>query len=326
MNEMNPKELAIGIDIGGTNTLFGFVDHKGKILAEGNIRTSDYREFDNFFTELCLELDKLKESLSKDILLRGIGIGAPNGNYYKGTIEYAPNLKWKGILEVTKSFKKRYKVPVVLTNDANAAAMGEMMYGGARKMKDFIIITLGTGLGSGIVVDGNVVYGHDGFAGEIGHIIVTPNGRKCGCGRRGCLETYASATGIKRTVLKLLAESDEDSLLNGHTIKSLSAKMIDAAALQGDKIAKDAFEYTGRFLGEALANSVAHTSPQAIFLFGGLAQAGDLIFRPTRKHMERNLLQIFKKKVKILPSSLQGAQAALLGASALVWKELNKSK
>jgi glucokinase len=318
------KEIAIGIDIGGTNTVFGFIDKKGKCLAEGNVRTAEYREFDDFVEAVWQEILAVQSSIKTKIDIKGIGIGAPNGNFYNGTIEFAPNLNWKGIIPVAKAFKKLSKLPVVLTNDANAAAMGEMMYGGAKRMKDFIVITLGTGLGSGIVVNGNVLYGHDGFAGEIGHVIVTPNGRKCGCGRRGCLETYASATGIKRTALKLLSESDEDSMLSGHTIKSLSAKMIDEAAIAGDHIALQSFEYTGKILGEALANSIAYTSPQAIFLFGGLAQAGKLIFKPTKKHMERSLLNIYKKKVKLLPSSLEGAHAAVLGASALVWKEMGK--
>jgi glucokinase len=319
---MKTKEIAIGIDIGGTNTVFGFIDKRGKCLAEGSVRTAEFLEFHDFIKALWESIEKVAATIKTKIDIKGIGIGAPNGNFYNGTIEFAPNLSWKGIIPVAKEFKKLSRLPVVLTNDANAAAMGEMMYGGAKRLKDFIVITLGTGLGSGIVVNGNVLYGHDGFAGEIGHVIVTPNGRKCGCGRRGCLETYASATGIKRTVLKLLSESGEDSMLNGHTIKSLSAKMIDEAAFKGDPIAIEAFDYTGKVLGEALANSIAYTSPKAIFLFGGLAQAGKLIFKPTKKHMEKSLLNIYKKKVKLLPSSLKGAHAAVLGASALVWKEL----
>ncbi|MBC8344261.1 MAG: ROK family protein [Bacteroidetes bacterium] len=320
---MKTREIAIGIDMGGTNTVFGFVNKRGKCIAQGSIRTEQYEELNDFLKALWERIEEVRLEIKQNIHIKGIGIGAPNGNFYNGTIEFAPNLNWKGIIPFAKEFKKLSKLPVVLTNDANAAALGEMMYGGAKRMKDFILITLGTGLGSGIVVNGNVLYGHDGFAGEIGHVIVVPNGRKCGCGRKGCLETYASATGIKRTALNLLSESDEESMLSGHTIRSLSAKMIDAAAIKGDKVAMDSFEYTGKILGEALANSIAYTSPKAIFLFGGLAQAGKLIFKPTKKYMERSLLHVYKKKVKLLPSSLEGAHAAVLGASALVWKEIS---
>jgi glucokinase len=255
----------------------------------------------------------------------GIGIGAPNGNYYSGTIEFAPNLNFKGVVPVVDHLKARFDYEViVLTNDANAAAMGEMMYGGAKGMKDFIMITLGTGVGSGIVANGELIYGHDGFAGEIGHTIVDPAGRECGCGRQGCLETYTSAPGIKRTVSELLSTMNDPSELRDISYNDLSAKMIDSKARKGDVIALEAFDYTGEILGLKLSDAVAHTSPEAIFLFGGLAQASELIFEPTKKYLEQFLLAIYKGKVKLLPSELPPGEAAILGASALVWKEFEK--
>jgi len=228
------------------------------------------------------------------------------------------------VIPLANLIKKYYDVPVAVTNDANAAALGEMIYGGAKNMKNFIVITLGTGLGSGIVVNGNLVYGHDGFAGELGHIVAIDNGRQCGCGKRGCLETYASASGIKRTVFDLLADCTEESDLRNITFDDLTAEMISGAAAKGDKIAIKAFEITGKILGRNLANAVAFSSPEAIFLFGGLAKAGELIFKPTKEHMEKNLLKIFRGKVKLLPSGLQDKNAAVLGASGLIWSELNK--
>lgn len=317
------KEAAIGIDIGGTNTAFGLVDMEGNIYANQSISTQIHNDFNLYLKDLTAIIDETINSLSEKFIVKGIGVGAPNGNYYKGTIDFAPNLKWKGIIPVVAKLKKYYDYPaIVLTNDANAAAIGEMIYGRAKGMKDFIVITLGTGLGSGIVVNGELVYGHDGFAGEIGHIIVEAEGRQCQCGRIGCLETYASATGIKTTTIELLSNTNEESILRMISEKDLTAKLIGDAANNGDNLAKKAFEYTGKMLGFALANSVAHLSPEAIFLFGGLAQAGDLIFSPTKKFMEKNLLNIFRNKVKLLPSGLPGADAAILGASALVWKEL----
>ena len=254
--------------------------------------------------------------------MQGIGIGAPNGNYYLGTIEYAPNLLWKGVIPFADMLKKIFNVPVVLTNDANAAALGEMIYGSAKSMKDFIVVTLGTGLGSGIVVNGRVVYGHDGFAGEMGHLTAVDNGRLCGCGRKGCLEAYASATGIKKTVCELLAKRNEDSTLRKINLETLTAKEISKAAEKGDTIALKAFEITGEFLGKSLADTVALFSPEAVFLFGGLANAGELIFKPTKDYMEKNLMPIFRDKVKILPSGLTQTNAAVMGASGLIWKEI----
>lgn len=318
-------EVVIGIDIGGTFTKFGVVDRDGNCLKENFTSTDKYTEFDVYLEHLHTEIEELINSINEDIVIKGVGIGAPNGNYYNGTIEHAPNLNWKGIIPFVEHLKAYFPgLPVVLTNDANAAAIGEMLYGGAKGMDNFIVITLGTGLGSGIVVGGNVVYGHDGFAGELGHVNVKHRGRNCGCGKRGCLETYVSATGIKRTVFKLLAERVEPSELRDISFNDLTAKMISEAAKKGDKIALEAFEITGRILGVKIADAVACTSPEAIFIFGGLAKAGELIFDPTIKNMEDNLFPVYKGKVKVLPSQLQDANAAVLGASALAWKELSK--
>jgi glucokinase len=317
------REVAIGIDIGGTNTAFGVVDREGNLLTEGNIPTAGFAEPEPYVAAVHEQLEAIMRTVAR-VTLRGVGIGAPNGNYYNGTIEFAPNLRWKGVIRIADLFRKYYPLPVKVTNDANAAAIGEMVYGGARGMRDFIVITLGTGLGSGIVANGELVYGHDGFAGELGHTIVDPNGRQCACGRKGCLETYASAPGIKRTVFALLAERTEESKMRSISFNDLTAAMISRFATEGDPIACAAFEYTGKVLGLKLADAVAHTSPEAIFLFGGLANAGELIFEPTRRFMEEYLLKIFQKKVKILPSGLQGKNVAVLGASALLWNELDK--
>ncbi|MBN1338881.1 MAG: ROK family protein [Bacteroidales bacterium] len=319
------KKAAIGIDIGGTNTVMGVVGEDGEVFARNSIQTVTGPDYRKYMNTLCEAVDQTLASLSKPVDIQGIGIGAPNGNYYNGTIEFAPNLHFEGVVPVVEFMKSRYNYPVIaLTNDANAAAMGEMIYGGARGMKNFIMITLGTGVGSGIVVNGGMVYGHDGFAGEIGHTIVDPQGRECGCGRRGCLETYASAPGIKRTVFELLALRNEPSVLRNISYDKLSAKDIDEAARNGDPVAAEAFEYTGEILGLKLADAVAHTSPEAIFLFGGLANAGSLIFDPVKEYMEEYMLNIFKNKVKILPSKLPAGDAAVLGASALVWQEKKK--
>ncbi len=318
------KEAAVGIDIGGTNTEIGVVDRDGKILIQSSIPTQENNEtVEHYVDALTKKIEHTVAQLNSGVEIQGIGFGAPNGNYYNGTIEHAPNLRWKGIIKVVDMFSRNFNYnTIILTNDANAAAIGEMIYGAAKGMTNFILITLGTGLGSGIVVNGEIVYGHDGFAGEIGHTIAIPNGRECGCGRQGCLETYASATGIKRTVFELMAHSMTPSQLREISFKDLTAKMISEAARNGDAVAQDAFIKTGRILGESLADSVAHTSPEAIFLFGGLAQAGELIFDPTRKYYEEKVLNIYKNKVKILPSGLRAADAAILGSSALVWKEL----
>lgn len=319
------KEVVIGIDIGGTFTKYGLVERDGNCLEEDFISTDVYKEFDAYLENLHSVIENTILSISDEIKVMGVGIGAPNGNYYRGTIEHPPNLNWKGIIPVVDSLKAYFRdIPIVLTNDANAAAIGEMNYGGAKGMKDFIVITLGTGLGSGIVVNGNVVYGHDGFAGELGHVNVKLEGRQCGCGKTGCLETYVSATGIKRTAFKLLADRNVSSELRSISYEDMTSKMIYEAARKGDPIALEAFEYTGRILGAKLADAVGHTSPEAIFLLGGLAKANEFIINPTKKYMEENLLPIYRNKVKILPSSLQDTNAGILGASALAWNELDK--
>ena len=315
------QELSIGIDIGGTNTEIGLVDREGKIWAENSLKTAEYPKIESYVVALTEAINKCLNKVSQAYVLKGIGIGAPNGNFYSGSIEFAPNLIWTGVIPLVEMLNKNFHVKMALTNDANAAAMGEMIYGAAKDLKDFMVITLGTGLGSGIVVDGKVVYGHDGFAGEVGHTIYDPNGRQCGCGRKGCLETYASATGIKKTVIELLAKSDEKSILRSIPEEKLNSKDIHDAAVKGDKIALEAFDYTARILGLKLADSIAYTSPAAIFLFGGLALAGDYILKPTKKYMEENLLKIFQNKVRLELSGLMGKNAAVLGAAALIWDE-----
>lgn len=319
------KQLTVGIDIGGTNSVYGLVDREGSIYGEGVLPTRKYPDFDQYLEELYLGIQNLLKQLDFEYELLGIGIGAPNANYYNGTIEYAANLVWTGVVPFVEKFKKYYpSLPIIITNDANAAAIGEMVYGAARGMKDFIVITLGTGLGSGFVANGQLVYGHDSFAGELGHVIVQRSGRQCGCGRKGCLETYVSATGIKRTAFKLLADHLEDSEFRNITYNDLTAEMITKAALNGDPLAIEAYEYTGQMLGQALADAVTVTSPEAIILFGGLAKAGKYIFEPTKRSMEANILRNFQNKVKILPSGIDGRNAAVLGASALVWQQLER--
>jgi len=319
------KDAVIGIDIGGTFTKYGIVDREGNCLVESFTNTAAHTNFDDYLRDLHTAISTSILSLKDQVEIKGVGIGAPNGNYYEGTIGNAVNLNWRGIIPVTEKMKKYYPgLTVVLTNDANAAAIGEMVFGGAKNMKDFVVITLGTGLGSGIVVGGNLVYGHDGFAGELGHIIAQLNGRDCACGRKGCLETYASASGIRRTVYWLLAERMIDSELRGVCFNNLNAKMISEAAIRGDKIALEAFDYTGWILGSKLADTVSHNSPEAIFLLGGLANSRDLIINPTKKYMEDSLLPIFRNKVKILLSSLPDMNAGVLGAGALAWNELNR--
>ena len=318
------KELVLGIDIGGTNTKFGFVDQAGNILGESSSPTRGYPIFDDYLAQLHKQIDAAKAFLGPDIRLTGIGVGAPNGNYYTGAIEEAPNLEWQGRVPFVEKLQAYYpQLPIVLTNDANAAAIGEMTFGKAKGMRDFIVFTLGTGLGSGIVANGQLIYGADGLAGELGHTLVNVFGRQCGCGRKGCLETYVSATGIKRTVYKLLADYREESVLRSVAFDKLSARMITEAALEGDFIARQAFEYTGRIFGMKLADTVAHFSPEAIFLFGGLVNAGKHLLEPTRRHMEENMMNIYRGKVKLLVSGLQNKNAGVLGAAALAWQKIN---
>ncbi len=316
------EQLCFGVDIGGTNTSIGLVNRIGDILNEEVIPTHREQDASSYLPRLFRKMEEMGKRYQEDYELAGIGIGAPNANFYRGTVENPPNLNWGKVVEVRKIVGEHFGIPCALTNDANAAAIGEMTFGAAQGMKDFIVVTLGTGLGSGIVVNGQLVYGHDGFAGELGHTIVNVNGRHCGCGNKGCLETYVSATGIKRTIFKLLADYTSDSELRNVSFEELDAKMITEAAIRGDKIALEAFEYTGRILGMKLAEAIAITSPEAIFLFGGLANARDLLFQPTLLHMEKFLLPIFKNKVKLQISGLQDKNAAVLGASALIWNDL----
>lgn len=315
------EPLAIGIDIGGTGTKFGIVDRVGNVLFSSEMSTRKHQEVEPFIDDLHAQLSELIAKAGGIGRMKGIGVGAPNGNYYTGTIEYAPNLPWKGIIPLAKLFEDKFKLPVTLTNDANAAAIGEMMYGAAKGMNDFIMITLGTGVGSGIVANGKLIYGHDGFAGELGHTIIIPDGRLHeGTGKRGSLESYASATGVRLTTLEMLEKSDQPSWLRNVPKEEIDSKKVYDAAMEGDELAKEIFEYTGKILGLSLANFVMFSSPEAIILFGGLTKAGDLILKPTRDSMEENLIQVFQNKVKILVSHLKESDAAILGASALVWE------
>jgi glucokinase len=316
------QEYAIGIDIGGTNTVFGVVDHRGDTLYRGAISSRKHARIEDYIRELYEALQPAIEQVGGIENIKGIGIGAPNGNFYSGTIEYAPNLIWKGIIPIASMMTQTFGVPAALTNDANAAAVGEMMYGAAKGMKDFIMITLGTGVGSGIVANGHLIYGHDGFAGELGHTMIIPNGRlHPGTGMHGSLESYASATGVASTAREFLEQRKEQaSLLRNYHPDEIDSKVVYECAVQGDAIARDVYEYTGMILGMALANFVMFSSPEAIILFGGMTKAGDLILKPTKEHMEKNLLPIFQNKVKLIFSELKEADAAILGASALVWE------
>ncbi len=314
--------VTLGIDIGGTNTALGFVDRQGACLADASIATNSDEGASFLAARLAVKARELFAPLQERYAIRGVGIGAPNADYHHGTVVDPPNLKWKGKTPLAALVKEQFDVPVVVTNDANAAALGEMQFGAARGMRDFIVITLGTGLGSGIVSNGQLIYGADGFAGEVGHTTVDPQGRLCGCGKRGCLETYSSASGICRTVFELLCNRRDDSEFRGVSFNELTAKRVADAAHRGDPVALAAFALAGEVLGAKLAESVEHTSPEAIILVGGLANAGDLIFLPTKRSMEDNLLGIFKGKVKLLPSGLPEGNGAVLGAAALSWTEL----
>ncbi len=318
----SPLEYAIGIDVGGTTTKFGIVNHRGEISNRGDIITNQHTDINKFIDQLYDELRPAIKEIGGDELIKGIGVGAPNGNYYNGNIEYAPNLHWKGVIPLAKLITNKFNKPCTLTNDANAAAVGEMMYGAARGMHDFIMITLGTGVGSGIIANGQLILGHDGFAGELGHTIIRPGGRQhWGTGMKGSLETYASATGIAITAKEMLDERiNEKSILRVIPHKKIDSKAVFEAAAKGDKIAKEVFKFTGQILGEALANFVMFSSPEAIILFGGVIKAGKMLMNPVKKHMEKNLLPIFQNKVKLLFSELKESDAAILGASALVWE------
>jgi len=315
-------DICAGIDIGGTNTVIGLVDERGEVLCQRILDTKKFPDPEVFVAQAKAMIDDCLNDCSRENpALKGIGIGAPNGNYYTGCIEFAPNMPWKGVVQLAELFRSRMNVKTTLTNDANAAALGEMLFGGARGMQNFVVITLGTGLGSGFVVNGEVLYGHDGFAGELGHVIAVRDGRLCGCGRRGCLETYASASGIVRTMREWLDNSAQPSPLRSLPDDELSSKTIAEHASKGDPIAMEVVDYTAKTLGRALADMVCITSPEAIFLYGGLAQAGSLLIVPTKNYMEENLLNIFRNKIEILPSQLTST-AAVLGAAALAWKHV----
>ncbi len=310
-----------GVDIGGTGTKFGIVDNLGNVLSSDTMSTKGHADIHAYIDELYDKLMILIDKVGGVGRIKGIGVGAPNGNVYTGTIEYAPNLPWKGIIPLAKLIQDKFKLPVKLTNDANAAAVGEMTYGAAKGMKDFILIALGTGVGSGIVANGELIYGHDGMAGELGHTIIIPDGRvHPGTGKKGSLESYASATGVATSAVEILNTTDRASTLRNIPIDKIDSKAVFEAAIAGDEVAKEVFEYTGRILGISLANFVMFSSPEAIILFGGLTKAGDLILKPTREHLEANVIEIFQNKVKILVSHLKESDAAILGASALMWE------
>lgn len=322
------KPYVLGVDIGGTNTVFGIVDARGHVIASDSIKTKKHAEFDAYVNELHSAVERLLRLNDAEDKIQGIGIGAPNANYYTGEIVNPPNLPWGPVIPLAEKVSEAFGgIPVAVTNDANAAALGEMTYGAARGMNDFIMITLGTGVGSGIVINGRMVYGHDGNAGELGHLVMKRNnGRMCGCGRTGCLEAYCSATGVARTAREFLEIRQEPSVLRNIDIEDITSKDVYDAAMAGDKIAKDIFEYTGKILGEAFADMVAFSSPQAIILFGGLAKSGDLLLKPLKEAFDKNVMPIFRGKTQIILSELKESDAAVLGASALGWEAKRKSE
>lgn len=316
------SSYVVGIDVGGQTTKLGVVDARGTVLAQTVIRTDTYSDIEPYIAELAEALNKIIKESATEGLIKGIGVGAPNGNYYTGTIENAVNLSWGGTktIQFTKLLSEAMNgLPVALTNDANAAAVGEMTYGAARGMKNFIMITLGTGVGSGIVINGDVVYGHDGFAGELGHVTaVRNNGRSCNCGKTGCLEAYASAIGMARTAREWLELTDEPSLLR--SLDNITSKDVYEAAKEGDKLALKVFDFTGKMLGRSFADFIAFSAPEAIVLFGGLARAKEFLLGPMEDAMNANVLPLWKNKVKIVFSQLKESDAAILGASALAWE------
>lgn len=322
------KPYVLGIDIGGTNTVFGIVDARGQVIASDSIKTKKHAEFDDYVKELHSGIEHLLKINDAEDKIQGIGIGAPNANYYTGEIVNPPNLPWGPVIPLAEKVSEAFGgIPVAVTNDANAAALGEMTYGAARGMNDFIMITLGTGVGSGIVINGRMVYGHDGNAGELGHLVMKRNnGRMCGCGRTGCLEAYCSATGVARTAREFLEIRQEPSMLRNIDIEDITSKDVFDAAMAGDKLAKDIFDYTGKILGEAFADMVAFSSPQAIILFGGLAKSGELLLRPIKESFEKSVMPIFRGKTEIILSQLKESDAAVLGASALGWEAKRRSE
>lgn len=321
------KPYVVGIDIGGTNTVFGIVDARGAVIASSSIKTLKHNNVEDYLNDLHDGLTRLMEANDAVDKIHGIGIGAPNANFYTGMIERLVNIPWPTPLPLAEMVSEKFGIPVAITNDANAAAIGEMTYGAARGLKNFIMITLGTGVGSGIVINGQLVYGHDGFAGELGHVIMKRNnGRLCGCGRTGCLETYCSASGVARTAREFIELRKDESILRNLPIEEITSKDVYDAAVSGDKLAQEIFEYTGNILGEAFADFTTFSSPEAIILFGGLAKSGELLLRPIRESMERNMMPQFKGKVRLLLSELKEADAAVLGASALGWEAKAQDK
>jgi glucokinase len=321
---MQRKPITVGIDIGGTNTKIGLIDINGEVLSHSSFPTGARGSFEVFLSKIAAELELLQAKISERIELMGVGIGAPNANFYTGRMEQAVNFRWGESVPVVDAIQDMLGVPTVITNDANAAAVGELRFGSARGMKNFVLITLGTGLGSGIFINGKLVHGKHGLAGEMGHIIVRPNGRKCNCGNQGCLETYASATGIKRSVFKFMADMNDDSMLRDISYEDMTSQTITEAALMGDKLAQKAFVYTGEILGTKLADTVAYLNPEAIILSGGLTRAGQLLLKPTRQYMEKYMFPVFRGKTKLLISKLDGANTAVLGAGALAWDFLEQ--
>lgn len=320
--DQEQKPYVIGLDLGGTNSVFGIVDRRGSIIATTSVKTQEQNDVEVYVDKCCVALNKIIEEVGGIDKIQAMGIGAPDANFYTGIIDNPANLPWKGEIPLAKMFSERLSIPVAVTNDANAAAVGEMMYGAAKGMKNFIMITLGTGVGSGIVVNGQVIYGSDGFAGELGHVIVdkSSEARSCGCGRKGCLETYCSATGVARTAKKMLRESDRPTVLRELPIEEITSKDVAIAAGKGDKLAKEIFEYTGKVLGAACADFAAFCSPEAFIFFGGLTKAGDLLMDPIKKAYDENVLFLYKNKAQMIVSELDDASAAILGASALGWE------
>lgn len=323
MNTQQQKPYVIGLDLGGTNSVFGIVDQRGEIKVTTAIKTQGYEKVEDYVKASVDALQVIIDQVGGIENIKAMGIGAPNANFYKGTIEYAPNLSWGHdcIVPLAELFSKALGIPVALTNDANAAAIGEMTYGVARGMKNFIMLTLGTGVGSGIVINGQMVYGCDGFAGELGHVIMRrDNGRLCGCGRKGCLEAYCSATGVARTAREMLSTTDRPSILREMDPEKITSLDVSIAAGKGDELAKDVYEFTGNMLGEACADFATFASPEAFVFFGGMAKAGDLLFDPIKRSYDEHVMPIFRGKAQFLVSSLDGASAAVLGASAIGWK------
>ncbi|GAA4335756.1 ROK family protein [Mucilaginibacter gynuensis] len=317
---MKKTSLAVGIDVGGTNTKYGIVNQQGEILQQGEVKTTLFPTIESFVDGLYERLSPMITEHGKEATIKGIGIGAPNGNHFNGSIEHAPNLKWKGIVPIAKLMSEKFGIPCVLNNDAKAAALGELKFGAAKGMKDFIMITLGTGVGSGIIVNGGLIYGHNGNAGELGHTTIRHNGRlHWSTGLRGTVEAYCSATGIRLTAIEMRNRAKKPTLLQQYKDDEINSKIVFDCAMKGDRVAKRVYEFTGQVLGEALANFTMFSSPEAIVLFGGVTHACSMLMEPAKKALEKNVLTVYKGQVKLLLSKLKEADAAILGASTLVW-------